>query len=52
MAMELSAILALRQGQKDQARQIYTEIADDLAAPAGLRTRAAQMVAALKEGPS
>jgi hypothetical protein len=52
MAMELRAILALRQGQIDQARQIYTEIADDLAAPAGLRTRAAQMVAALKEGPS
>jgi hypothetical protein len=52
LAMELGAILALRQGQIDQARQIYTQIADDLAAPAGLRTRAAQMVAALKEGPS
>ncbi len=52
LAMELGAILALRQGQIDQARQIYTQIADDLVAPAGLRTRAAQMVAALKEGPS
>lgn len=47
-ALELSALLALRQGNRDQARQLYSEIADDLTAPAGLRARAAQMLAALE----
>lgn len=47
-ARELMAVLALRQGDREQARQIYTELADDLDAPPGLRARAAQMVAALK----
>ena len=47
-ALELSAILALRQGDRERAHQIYTELADDLNTPPGLRGRAAQMVATLK----
>ena len=47
-ALELTAILALRQGDREQARLIYTELADDLSTPPGLRARAAQMVATLK----
>jgi hypothetical protein len=48
-ALELTAILALREGDRDEARRVYTELADDLTAPPGLRTRAAQMLAALKD---
>ncbi len=47
-ALELTAVLALREGDRDEARRIYTELADDLSAPPGLRARATQMIAALK----
>jgi hypothetical protein len=47
-ALELSALLALRQGDAEAARAFYGTIADDRAAPAGARARAAQMLAALK----
>ena len=47
-ALELTAVLALREGDRDEARRVYTELADDLSAPPGLRARATQMVAALK----
>lgn len=50
LAMELNAQLALREGDRDTARQLYTEIADDLAAPPRLRARAAQVLASLGEG--
>ncbi|MDX1576524.1 MAG: tetratricopeptide repeat protein [Kiloniellales bacterium] len=50
LAMELDAILALREGDRARARQLYTEIADDLTAPPGLRARAAQVLASLGEG--
>lgn len=46
-ALELSAALALRAGDTDRAREFYTDIADDRAAPAGARTRATQMLEAL-----
>ncbi len=48
-ALELSAAIALRQGDKARAREIYAGIVDDLAAPPGLRARAAQMLQALEE---
>lgn len=47
-ALELSALLALRQGDAAAARTFYGTIADDRASPAGARARAAQMLAALK----
>lgn len=47
-ALELTAVLALREGDRDEARRVYTELADDLSAPPGLRARATQMIAALK----
>jgi hypothetical protein len=47
-ALELSALLALRQGDAEAARTFYGTIADDRALPAGARARAAQMLAALK----
>ena len=50
LAMELNAVLSLREGDREEARQIYTEIADDLTAPPGLRARAAQVLASLAEG--
>ncbi len=48
-ALELQAVLALRGGDEARARDLYTLIADDLEAPAGLRQRAAQMLAALRD---
>ncbi len=50
LAMELDAVLALREGDQARARQLYTEIADDLTAPPGLRSRAAQVLASLGKG--
>ena len=47
LAMELSAVLSLREGNQEVARQLYAEIADDLTAPPALRARAAQVLASL-----
>ena len=47
-AWELLAVLALRAGDTAAARELYTRISDDLELPAGLRARAAQMIAALE----
>jgi hypothetical protein len=49
IALELTAIMALRQGDRTRAREIYTRLADDRTAPVGLRGRASQMLAALEE---
>ena len=49
IAMELNAVLLMRDGDRAAARQIYGEIADDLTAPPGLRARAAQVLASLEE---
>lgn len=46
-ALELTAALALRAGDRARARELYTELADDRTTPTGLRTRAAQMLEAL-----
>lgn len=47
-ALELSAILAERMGDKARAEQLYAQLADDGTAPADIRARAAEMLAALK----
>lgn len=44
---EVEALAALRAGDEARARDIYRAIADDPGAPAGLRQRAAEMLAAL-----
>ena len=46
-ALELVAIAAARAGDAPKAREYYTRIADDPSAPAGLRARASEMIAAL-----
>ena len=48
-ARELLAVIALGDGDTASARELYTKISDDREAPAGLRQRATQMLAALKE---
>ncbi len=46
-AFEVSAAAALRGGNRGRAKDLYTRIADDPAAPASLRARAAEMLQAL-----
>jgi len=48
-ARELLAMIALGEGDTAAARALYTKISDDREAPAGLRQRATQMLAALEE---
>ncbi len=48
-ALEMLALSAERAGDVEQARRIYTQLADDLETPSGLRGRAAEMLTALKE---
>lgn len=47
-AREISALLAMRAGDTQQAREQYAKLADDPKAPQGLRARAAEMVRALQ----
>jgi hypothetical protein len=47
-ALELTAILAKREGDIARAREIFVGLADDPEAPPALRARAAEMLAALK----
>ncbi len=49
IALELTAVLALRQGDRARARELYAQLADDRTAPAGLRARASQMLVALEQ---
>jgi hypothetical protein len=46
-ALELTALAQMKAGNKAEARAIYQRVADDLKTPAGLRSRAAEMVLAL-----
>lgn len=46
-ALELTAAARLGSGDKSGALDLYKSLADDLAAPQGLRARAAEMAAAL-----
>lgn len=47
LAWEIAALAAAKAGNIEQARSFYTRIADDPGAPAGVRARAAEMLAAL-----
>lgn len=47
-ALDLTAAATLKSGDREGARKIYQQLADDLAAPQALRARAAEMAAALK----
>ena len=47
-ALELTAALATRMGDKARAEKLYAQLSDDAAAPNGVRARAAEMLAALK----
>jgi hypothetical protein len=46
-AREITALAHLRADERNEARDIYKTLADDLAAPQALRQRAAEMAAAL-----
>ncbi len=46
-AQELSAMLALWTGDLKKAKEIYTTLSQDAAAPSGLRTRAGELLAVL-----
>jgi hypothetical protein len=46
-ALELTAIARLQSGDKSGALGLYKILSDDLAAPRGLRARAAEMATAL-----
>jgi hypothetical protein len=48
-ALELTAVVALGQGDKTRARDTFRRLADDPTAPAAIRGRAAEMVAALAD---
>ncbi len=48
-ALELTALAELKSGDRAAARTTYQRLADDLAAPQGLRARAAEMLTALAE---
>jgi hypothetical protein len=49
LATELLAVLALRENDKQAARDLFIGLSDDSAAPAGIRARATQMIEALKD---
>lgn len=42
-AREMTAVLAARAGDKDRARTLFQQLADDSQAPAGVRSRAADL---------
>jgi hypothetical protein len=46
-ARELRAMLAQQSGDAARAKQLYTQLADDVDAPDGIRARAAEMLATL-----
>lgn len=48
-AVELTALAQLKMGDKKAARANFQRLADDRTAPQGMRTRAAEMVAALAQ---
>lgn len=47
LALEMLALVALQQGDTAAAREHLQEVADDLVAPAGARTRATQLLATI-----
>jgi hypothetical protein len=49
LALEMLALVALKQGDIAAAREHLQQVADDLVAPAGARTRATQLLATIGE---
>lgn len=49
-AREVRGALALRQGDLDTARREFAALTDDAGAPPGIRARAAEVLAAVKQG--
>ncbi len=49
-ALELTALLANRAGDRARAREIFTRLGDDAGAPQGLRARAREMLIYLGGG--
>lgn len=47
-ALEVTALLAQRQGDQARAKEIYQSLADDAKAPQGMRARAAEMLAVME----
>jgi hypothetical protein len=47
-ALEITGLVAQRSGDNARAEEIFAKLADDPAAPQGLRARAAELLAALK----
>lgn len=47
LAMEIQALIALSDGDTEGARQIFQELAEDAAAPGGVRQRAQEILAAI-----
>lgn len=52
LARELQAIAALKRGGRAEAKDIFSVLAEDADAPAGVRRRAAEMIARIGGGPS
>ena len=48
-ALELTAFLALKQGETARARETFQQLAEDPATPSGIRRRATQMLAQIGE---
>ena len=46
-AKELTGVIAIRAGDNARARELFTDLSGDLDAPAGVRARAAELLAAL-----
>lgn len=46
-ARELIGLAAIKAGDREDARKIFTELADDAATPKGVRARASELLAAL-----
>ena len=47
-ALEVTALLAQRQGDQARAKEIYQSLADNAKAPQGMRARAAEMLAVME----
>ncbi|MFN3076480.1 MAG: tetratricopeptide repeat protein [Alphaproteobacteria bacterium] len=51
-ALELSALLARRQGDEARARDMFTRLSDDPETPSGIRSRTTQLLATMPAAPS
>ena len=49
MALEIQAALALKAGDIDRARALFTELSDDAATPERLRARATELLRAFPQ---